>query len=73
MHLPSSRPIFDALLGTAASLTAFAMLRAIGLSGDLSLVSSMVLAGLISIRRAASLNCDGLRLTCEPPVGELSR
>ena len=66
------KPILSALLRTAASVLAFALLRTAGAGGDLSLVSAVVVAGLLNIRQLASLNCDGLLPTSQPSVGELS-
>ena len=69
----AAKPLINALLSTGASVLAFAMLRTTGLSPDISLLSSMILAGLLNIGRLASLNCEALLPTCEPAVGELSR
>jgi len=69
----TAAPILNALLSTGASVLAFAMLRSGGASVDVSLLASMILAGLLNIRRLASLNCEALLPTCQPSVGELSR
>lgn len=67
----AAKPIVNALLSTGASVLAFAMLRAGGAGVDLSLVASMILAGMLNIRRLASLNCESLLPTSEPALGEL--
>ena len=69
----TAAPILNALLSTGASVLAFAMLRSGGAGVDVSLLASMILAGLLNIRRLASLNCEALLPTCQPSVGELSR
>ncbi len=69
----TAAPILNALLSTGASVLAFTMLRSGGASVDVSLLASMILAGLLNIRRLASLNCEALLPTCQPSVGELSR
>lgn len=68
----AAAPILTALLSTGASVLAFAMLRAVGAGADVSLLSSMILAGMLNIRRLASLNCEALLPTCQPVVGDLS-
>ena len=65
-------PILGALLSTGASVAAFAMLRAGGVGVDVSLLSSMILAGLLNIRRLASLNCESMLPTSRTAVGDLS-
>jgi hypothetical protein len=69
----TATPLLNAALSTGASVLAFAMLRTVGAGADVSLLSSMILAGLLNIRRLASLNCEALLPTCQPSVGELSR
>jgi len=68
----SVKPILNALLGTVASVLGFAVLRATGMQGDVSLISAVILAGALNIRQLTSLNCDGLLPTSLPSVGELS-
>jgi hypothetical protein len=68
----SAKPILNALMGTAMSVMGFALLRATGIQGDASLISAVILAGLLNIRQLASLNCARLLPTSEPSVGELS-
>jgi hypothetical protein len=72
MPKPTAAPILDTLLSTGASVLAFAMLRAGGAGVDVSLLASMILAGMLNIRRLASLNCETLLPTSERGVGELS-
>ena len=68
----AATPIMNALASTALSVLAFALLRTAGAGVDTSLLSSMILAGLLNIRRLASLNCEALLPTCQQAVGELS-
>ena len=68
----TSRPLLAALAATAASVLAFLMLRAAGLEPDGSLLASMTLAGVLNIRRLASLNCHSAHPTCLTAVGELA-
>lgn len=68
----AAKPILGAFLSTAVSVMVFFAVRAAGAGGDLSLVSAMIVAGLLNIRHLASLNCDALLPTSLPSVGELS-
>ena len=71
LKLPErAKPVLTALLGTAASVLGFGLLRAIGAQGDVSLISAVILAGLLNIRQLASLNCDAFLPTSLPSVGE---
>ncbi|MBL6852346.1 MAG: hypothetical protein ISR49_14985 [Alphaproteobacteria bacterium] len=67
----AAKPILTALLSTGASAVAFALLRGGGAGPDVSLLSSMILAGILNVRRLALLNCEALPPTCQPAVGEL--
>jgi hypothetical protein len=65
----AARPIVSALFSTATSVLAFAVLRSSGAGTETSLVSGLILAGILNIRGLWSLTDDQSLPTSEQVLG----
>jgi hypothetical protein len=66
-----AKPLVEALLSTLFSVIVFVALRGTGCRADGAIVIALVTAGVLNIRRLASLNLEMFLPTSQSVVGEL--